>query len=290
MGAINTAFVQQFSSNIITMSQQRGSKLRNAVLVKTGIVGEDWYIDQLDATTARTKTTRNADVEYSSSDYQRRKLSPKCLYDAKLIDKEDKVRMLADPTNAEAQGLAFAIGRGLDDLLITAAFGSAWYGVAGASEETFSSNNVVAVAGAGLTLAKLLAAKEILDAYDVDDEEPRYMAISAKQIQDLLKITEFTSADYNTQRTLAVSGNQFSFCGFTFIKISTALLDTDSNSYRRVIAWAKNGLGLGIAAEMKNSIDVLPAKHYATQVYCAVDAGATRVDMDKVVEIKCNET
>lgn len=288
MGAITTAFVQQFSSNILTMSQQKGSKLRNAVMVKTGIVGEDWYIDQLDATAARTKTTRNSKVEYSTSDYERRKLSPLCLYDAKLIDKEDKVRMLADPTSSEALSLAYAIGRGIDSLIVAAAFGTAYYGVAGGSSETFSSDNQVAVASSGLTIDKLLAAKKILDNYDVDEEEPRFIAVTGNQIYDLLRTTEVKSADYNTVRAL-VQGTIDTFCGFKFIKLSTGVLATDTNSYRRVIAWAKNGLGLGISNEMQNKIDIMPEYHYATQVYCSVDCGSTRVDMDKVVEIKCSE-
>jgi len=288
MGDISTAFVKQFSNNIMLLSQQKGSKLRNAVLTKNGIVGEDWYIDQLDASTARTKSTRNSDVEYSNSDYQRRKLSPVTLYDAKLIDKEDKVKMLADPTSPEALSIAYAIGRGIDDQIITAAFGTAYTGKDGTGTESFSSDNVVAVGGAGLTVNKLLDAKKILDNYDVDPDEPRFIAITGTQLQDLLKTTEVKSADYNTVKAL-VQGQVDTFCGFKFILVSTSLLDTDTNGYRRVIVWAKNGLGAGFANEMNNRIDVLPAKHYATQVYASVDIGATRVDMDKVVEIKCSE-
>jgi len=286
--AIDTVFVKQFSSNIMLLSQQKGSKLRDKVLYKGGIVGEDWYIDQLGKRTAKKKTTRNADVEYTAGDWQRRKLSPVTIYDADLLDKEDKVKMLADPTSPTAQSIAMAIGRGMDDEIISAAFGTAYYGKTGTSSESFSSDNQVAVAASGLTITKLLAAKQILDNNDVDDMEPRYCAVTGTQIGDLLKTTEVASADYNTVKSLA-NGSVKAFCGFEFVVISTSLLDTDTNSYRRVIAWAKNGLGLGVAAEMQNRIDNIPTKHYATQVYASVDCGATRVDTDRVVEIKCQE-
>lgn len=287
--AIDTVFVKQFSDNIQLLSQQKGSKLRNAVMVKTGIVGEDWYIDQLDSTTARTKTTRNSDVEYSDSTWGRRVISPVTLYDAKLIDNEDKLKMLADPTSPEAQNIGYAIGRGVDDLIITAAFGTAYYGKAGGSSESFTSDNQVAVAASGLTIDKLIAAKKILDNYDVDPDEPRFIAVTGNQLADLLKTTEIKSSDYNTVKAL-VQGQIDTFVGFKFIIVSTSLLDTDDDSYRRVIAWAKNGLGLGVSRDMTNRIDEMPGKHYATQVYASINCGATRVDMEKVVEIKCSES
>lgn len=286
--AIDTVFVKQFSSNIMLLSQQKGSKLRDKVMFKGGIVGEDWYIDQLGKRTSKKKTTRNADVEYTAGDWQRRMLSPVTIYDADLIDKEDKLKMLADPTSPTAISIGMAIGRGIDAELISAAFGTAYYGKAGGSSETFPAANVVAVQASGLNVAKLLDAKKILDNNDVDEDEPRYIAVTGNQLADLLATTEVTSADFNSVRAL-VAGNIDTFLGFKFIKVSTSLLATDSNDYRRVIAWAKNGLGLGVAKEMNNRMDSIPGKHYATQVYASVDCGATRVDSDRVVEIKCSE-
>jgi len=288
MGAITTAFVKQFGMNIDILSQQKGSKLRNAVRLATGLVGEDAYIDQLDARTAQEKTTRNSDVNYAEGDYERRKISAITIYDATLIDKEDKLKMLIDPTSAEAQNIAYALGRKIDDKLCAAAFGTAYYGKAGDSSETFPAANVIAVGAAGLTLAKLLDAKEILDNYDVDEDEPRYIAVTGTQLKDLLNTTEVKSADYNTVRAL-VQGQVDTFCGFKFIRLSTGVLDTDSSSYRRVIAWAQNGLGLGIWRDMTARLDEIPGKHYAVQVYAAMDIGVTRLDSDKVVEIKCSE-
>lgn len=286
--AIDTVFVKQFSSNITILSQQRGSKLRDKVMYKGGIVGEDWYVDQLGKRTAKKKTTRGSDVEYTAGDWQRRKLSPVTIYDADLLDKEDKVKMLSDPTSPTAISIAMAIGRGIDAEIISAAFGTAYYGKTGSSSETFSSDNVVAEQGGGLTISKLIEAKVILDNNDVDEEENRFIAVTGTQTADLLKTTEVSSADYNTVRAL-VNGQVNTFCGFDFVKISTSLLATDTNSYRRVIAWARNGLALGVALEMTNRLDVMPGKHYGVQVYASTECAATRLDTDKVVEVKCSE-
>ena len=290
---IDNAYVKAFSSNIEMLSQQKGSKLRNAVRVKPGVVGEDVYIDQLKKSAAKTKTTRNADVEYVNSEYDRRKVSMLDIYWADLIDKEDKIKMLADPTSEYVVSATYALGRKIDDLLCTAAFATAYTGDLGGTSTSFayaqdgSTSMSIAASAAGLTLAKLLSAKELLDNNDCDEDEPRYIAVTGTQLKNLLNTTEVKSVDYNTVKAL-VKGELNTFCGFEFIRISTGILDVAS-SVRSVIAWAKNGLGLAIGADLTTSIDRLPTKHFSTQVYASMSVGVTRMDEDKVVRILCNE-
>lgn len=288
MGDISTAFVKQFATNIMFLSQQKGSRLRNSVLLKTGLVGEDAYIDQIGKSSSKKKTVRHADVEYSDKDYQRRRLSVVTIYDASLIDKEDKLKMLIDPTSPEALNIVYALGRGIDDEIITCAFGTAYTGKDGTTQKTFPDANVIAADNAGLTLDKLLDTKKFLDNKDVDEEEPRFIIVTGTQLRNLLNTTEVKSADYNTVRAL-VQGQIDTFVGFKFIRISQSLVDKDADGYRRLIAWAQNGLGLGIWKDMENKMDALPVKHYATQVYSSMNIAATRVDEDRVVEIKCKE-
>lgn len=291
--SIANILVKQFNANISLLSQQKGSKLRNAVLLKTGVVGEDTFLDQLKKSAAKVKTVRNADVEYVNSEFDRRKVSMIDIYWADLIDKEDKLKMLADPTSAYVQSATYALGRAIDDEVITRAFGTAYYGKTGSSTVTFglardgSTETSIAAGGAGLTLAKLLSAKEILDNLDVDEDEPRFIAVTGTQLKNLLNTTEVKSSDYNTVKAL-VQGQIDTFCGFKFIKISISLLDKVSSD-RYVIAWAQTGLGLAIGADISTQIDRLPVKHYSTQVYASMSVGATRMDEDRVVRILCQE-
>ena len=291
MYTIDAALVKQFNANVEILSQQKGSRLRNAVRLKTGVVGEDTYIDQIGKTSAVKRTTRHADTPLVNTEWQRRKISMVDYDWADLIDTADKLKMLADPTSEYTLNASYALGRAMDDEIITQAFGTAYIGKAGADSETFdTTNNVVAVGASGMSLAKLLAAKEILDSNDVDPDEERYVAVSAKQIQDMLKIDEFISADYNTVKALVAGARTpFAFMGFTFIPVSADLLDTDTNSYRRVICWAKNGLGLAIAKDVMTRVTERDDKNYSTQVYASLGVGSARIDMDKVVEIKCSE-
>lgn len=292
MYTIDAALVKQFNANIEILSQQKGSRLRSAVRLKTGIVGETDYIDQIGKTTAVKRTTRHGDTPIVDTEYQRRKIDLVDYDWGDYIDKADQRKMLADPTSQYVMNASFALGRALDDEVITKAFALAYVGKEGGATISFpTATNLVGVGAAGLTLAKLLAAKEILDDNDVDPEEPRYVALGSKQIQDMLKIDAFISADYNTVKALVAGARlPFSFMGFTFVPISNLLLDTDDDDYRRVICWAKNGLGLGIASEIVTDISIDIKKNMATLVQAHIGCGATRVDEDKVVEIKCLET
>jgi len=291
MYTIDAALVKQFNTNVEILSQQKGSRLRNAVRLKTDVVGEDTYIDQIGKTSAVKRTTRHGDTPIVDTEWQRRKIAMVDYDWADLIDKADKLKMLADPTSEYTQNASFALGRAMDDEIITKAFATAYVGKEGAAMVTFPAANVVAVGASGLTLNKMLTAKEILDNNDVDPDEPRYWALGSKQIQDLLKIDEFVSADFNTVRALVAGARlPFAFMGFIFIPVSNTLLDVDSNSYRRNIVWAKNGLGLAIAQDIKTAITERADKNYAIQVYATIGVGASRIDEDKCVEVKCSES
>ena len=56
-----------------------------------------------------------------------------------------------------------------------------------------------------------------------------------------------------------------------------------------VIAWAEDGLLLSIGKDITAKIDERADKGYATQVYYCMSIGATRMEEEKVVEIKCRE-
>lgn len=282
---ITTAFVNQFSSNIQMLSQQMGSLLRNAVDVET-VNGEKAFFDQVGSAAAVLRTTRHADTPLVDTPHSRRMVTMSDYEYADLIDDQDKVRLLADPTSTYARAAAAAMGRAMDDVIISAALGSALTGKDGTTSTPFDSNNQIAVGAAGLTLAKLIEAKEILDSNDVDPSIPRYIAVSPKQITNLLDDPEVTSADYNTVRAL-VKGELDTYVGFKFI--TTNRLGLDGSGDRRCFAWAMDGIKLAVGKEPTARIDERADKSYATQVYYCMSVGATRMEEAKVVEILCDE-
>lgn len=282
---ITTAFVNQFSSNVTMLSQQMGSLLRSAVDVET-INGEKAFFDQVGQAAAVQRTTRNGDTPLMETPHARRQVTLKDFEYADLIDDQDKIRMLIDPTSTYARAAAAAIGRAMDDEIISALIGSANTGATGSTSVALPAAQKIAHGSAGLTIAKLVEAKQKLDEKSVDPSIRRYIAVSPKQISDLLNNTTVTSADFNTVRALS-TGSINEFVGFTFIV--TNRLTTDSNSDRQVIAWAQDGCKLAMGKEPTSRIEERADKSYATQVYYCSSFSATRMEEEKVVEIACSE-
>lgn len=289
MGDVSTAFVKQFGSNIMMLAQQKGSKLRNSVRVKSGIVGEEDYLDQLGKTSAVKRTTRHMDTPIIDPDHRRRKLFLFDWISNTLLDKEDELKMLIDPQSSYAQNAVWALGRSIDSEILTAALATAYTGKEGTTPVSFDSNMVIADANTGLTITKLITAKTLLDNRDIDEDEARFIAVTATQLGNLLGTTEVTSSDYNTVKAL-VKGEIDTFLGFKFIRVSQSMLAVDANDIRNCIAWAQNGLGLGIAADIKTRITERADKNYSTQVFASLGIGATRLDEDRVVQVDCDET
>jgi len=285
MGIITTAFVNQFSANVQMLSQQMGTKLRSAVDVET-VTGEKAFFEQVGSAAAVVRTSRNADTPLVETPHERRMVTMADYEYSSLIDDQDKIRMLIDPTSSYGKAAAAAMGRSMDDVIISAALGTAKTGKDGSTSTALPLTQKIAHGSSGLTLAKLLQAKKILDKNDVDPSIPRYIVCGADQIEDLLNNTTITSTDFNTVKAL-VQGEINQFVGFTFI--TSTRLTTDSNSDRQVIAFASDGIKLAVGKEPVARIDERPDKSYATQVYYAQTIGATRMEEKKVVEIACTE-
>jgi hypothetical protein len=284
---VTTAFVQQYSTNVQLLLQQRGSRLRDCVTVGSYTGKAAKAVEQIGEVTAQARTSRHADTPLISTPHDARWVHPTDYEWADMIDDQDKLRMLIDPTSPYAMNGAYALGRAMDSLIITAALGTALTGENGSTSTAFDTpNQQIAVGGTGLTIAKLRAAKKILMTNEVDVEnDPLYIAVTATQLDELLGTTEVTSADFNTVKAL-VQGTVDSFMGFKFIH--TELLGVDGSGDRRCIAWAKSGLHLGMWNDINTKISERADKSYATQVYVKGTFGATRVEEGKVVEIICN--
>jgi hypothetical protein len=285
---VSTAFVQDYKSTVQHLLQQKGSKLRGAVTMDTYTGKAGKAVEQVGAVAAQKRTTRHGDTPLISTPHDARWVFPTDYEWADLIDDQDKLRMIIDPTSPYAVNGAYAIGRAFDESILEAALGTSLTGEDGTTSTAFdTTNQTIASSSAGLTIAKLREAKKILMSNEVDiDNDPLFIAFTAEQHDDLLSETQAISLDYNTKPVL-VDGRITSFMGFNFIH--TELVNADSTPEREVVAWAKSGMHLGIWNDITTRITERDDKSYANQVYVKSTHGATRLEEGKVVEILCTE-
>ncbi len=282
---ITTAFVQQYSNNVQMLSQQKGSLLRGTVDSES-IVGKNAFFDQVGTATAVKRVSRHSDTPQIDTPHSRRRVSMVDYEYADLIDNQDKIRTLIDPTSSYALAAAYAIGRAMDDEIIAAASGTAFTGETGSVSTALPASQKITESGTdGLTLAKLRQAKEKFDSASVDPSITRFMVVGPKQISDLLNNTTVTSSDFNTVKSL-VNGEINQFLGFTFI--TSNRLSIASNK-RLCLAYAGDGIKLALGQDLMTRIDERADKGYSQQVYVCASMGATRMEEDKVVTIQAHE-
>lgn len=282
---ITTAFVQQYGQSVEFLAQQKGSRLRRAVSYDT-VEGKTRFFDQIGSVAAKRVTNRHGDSPLNPTPHARRRLTTFSYETGDLIDDMDKIRTLIDPTNAYTQAHGWALGRGMDDEIIASFFATAYTGEDGSSTVAFPANNVIAAGAAGLTIAKLRTAKEILDASEATDpDESRFIAVSAKQVTNLLATTEVTSSDYNTVKAL-VEGKVDSFMGFEFIRTERL---PKTNTERLCPVWVPSGIMLGVGKEPTFRMAERSDKRFSMYVYACMDIGATRMQEEKVLQIECTE-
>lgn len=282
--------VQQFGTNFRILGQQKKSRLEGWCQPEGNIVGTSKSVERLGAADAYDLNSRHADTRYVDVPHSRRWLDLQDKAWAELVDEMDKIKMLADPTSPYAGLAVAALNRAKDDAIIAAARGSAR---SNSSSIALPAGQKVAVSGTGLTLAKLLATKEILDAAEVDAEldadgqgmASRVMVVTTKQLTNLLGTTEIKSVDYNNVKALA-QGQVDTFLGFKFVR--TERLPKVASD-RFCLAWSRGCVAFGWGKDIVSNIDPLPGKNYSVQVYARMSVGAVRVEDAGVVEIACQE-
>lgn len=293
-------YTTQFSTNWIHRLGQQKSRL-DAFVESEDFDGERKRFDRLGIVAMQERTERKAPTRITDvSDDSR--WAVRASYDvANLLDKDDAKNLgqLVLPSSSYVMEHARAYNKKADDVAIATALGSVLTGELGTTATAFpTSTNYINTAGAlgtyssgtstGLTLAKLILAKRVLDEADVDDEAPRVLVCTAKQIEDLLNVTEVKSADYNTVKALA-AGQIDTFMGFKFVRIQRLGTESENSiTSRKCVAFVKGSIKL-IKGEKKTDISIRKDLSMAIQIYSECYFGGTRVHDEAVVKIGCKE-
>lgn len=287
--------VQQYGNNFRMLYQQKHARLRQWCQLEAGIVGQSKSVERLGRAEAYDITSRHADTKFVEVPHSRRWIDLQDKGWAELIDKLDKVRLLADPINGYSALAMAALNRQIDDMILTAARGNAR---TNAGLSVLPGTQKIAVGASNLTLAKLLTTKEILDANEVDDDasmamdgqsanqqSSRVIAVNAKMLTNLYGTTEIKSVDFNSVKALA-QGQIDTFLGFKFVRTERLAKDaTATTGY--AVAWARSCVALGVGQDISASVDKRPDKNNAWQVFVDMSMGAVRLEDEGVVEIAC---
>ena len=282
----NVIYAQQYSENIMQLAQQGASKLWEAVYQKTNVRGKHFFQDQIGEWSLKVKAGRNPQTPSSDPNLARRMAIMLDFHDNVLLDRSDELKVISDPRSSYTIAAGKAIGRKMDDQIITALGGDAKTGEAGATTTSLPSGQKIANGSTGLTFDKVKQAQRILNDNDVEQED-RFFVTSPNGIEDLMAEEKATSSDYSTLR--AIQNGQFagnSWMGFQWI-MSTRL--TVASSIRECFAFQKYGICAGLPTLPFVRTDERADVSYAWQVYYELNIGTTRLEEDRVVQVDIDE-
>ncbi len=289
-----TSFIQEYGNTVQMMAQQTQSKLREAVRVEN-VSGERHYFELYGENGDMNQVSnRFEDINPSDTLFERRAVDMLDYDFSQFVDSFDKLKMLIDPTSSIVQAQAAQMNRKVDDIIIASLYADMKTGKTGSGTssltETVAINSWAYGTGSGnanLTISKLIEAAAILDENDVAMED-RYLVMDPINHSKLLATAEATSSDFITSRSLE-TGKVDGLVGFKFIK--STRLPVDGSGYRRCFAWHKSGMALAIAKEPTFDISQRKDKRgMPWQAYLSLSMAGTRLENDKVVEIKCLAT
>ena len=282
--SITVPFVNAYQNTMRLLLQQGDSRLTGTTIPPVKLDGEYLYWERLGATEAIEIPGRHSDTPNIEPDHSRRRQAATAYVWSTLLDRADAGRMLVDPKGPYQVSAVNAMNRRKDRMILAALGGNAYGGHAGGTTIALPASQHIASGGVGMTVGKLLSAKQLLDEAEAPQED-RYFVHTSEDLIDLLGTVEVTSADYNTVRALA-QGQVDTFLGFKFIQ--TELLYQENGSTAAAwysYAYCKGAIGFGAIEEVTVRLSERTDKNYAWQPYVSMDMGATRVEDEMVVEI-----
>ena len=180
---ITTAFVRQYETEVHHLFQRMGGLLRTAVRAKSNVVGESTTFQKIGTGAASTKA-RHGVITPMNVEHTNVTCTIADFYAGDWVDRLDEAKVNIDERMALAQAGAWALGRKVDDQILTAMDG------------TSQSTVTLSLTSKGAAETSFLEWVRKLDLNDVPNDGYRYAVVTPFAWSLLMKINSFAVSDY----------------------------------------------------------------------------------------------
>lgn len=267
--------VTEFDS-MVKHAYQNASLLRNAVTVRNNVVGDTYKFRAMGKGTAAARGTTSTDVSPMNVAHSLVTATLANYVAPEYTDIFDAAEVNFDEKQELAQTIAGALGRRLDDIVISAM-------------DDATPGATVGTGGTALAADDLIDAKVELVKAGVGSND-LYVAISGAGLAGLLADDKVSNADYQNVKAL-VNGEVNTFAGFNVVVIEDRTVGglTTNSDVTAGYAFAKDAIGLAIGVDNKTTIDYVPEK---VSFLCngMLKAGAAVRDTAGLIQINYDAT
>jgi hypothetical protein len=278
--SIDQAFIKQYERDVHQAFQRQGSQMLNTVRTKMDVVGASTTFQKVGKGTATTKSRHgivtpmnqaHTPVECTISDF----------YAGDYVDKLDEAKTNIDERMVIANGGAYALGRKVDEQIITVADGT-------------STTGSITVTSSAAIRNGLLTMVQKLWSNDVPNDGQVYCFITPLLWAMAMTVKEFASTDYVTDRPFMMGPMVKRWNGALW-SMHTGLPGVGTNEaknfgwHKTAIGYAANGFGGNVAATGGKSgvgADIWwNGERVAHFVNHSMAGGAALIDATGVVEM-----
>jgi hypothetical protein len=287
--SIDNSFIKDYESDVHAVFQRQGGFLRQTVRTKDGVVGLSTTFQKVGKGTASTKA-RHGVVTPMNQSHTPIECTLYDFYAGDWVDKLDEAKTNIDERMAIADGGAWALGRKVDDQIITEL------------DATTSSTVSWVLTSAATVRNSMIEMLEALDNADVPDDGGRYVLLTPRAWSQAETVEAFSSMDYVKPGDMTFAqGNRtmgrWKFWRGAFWGHHTGL-PGKGTATAKVFAWHKNAIGYGtgkhagnVAANAPVSADITwhgdRAAHFVNHM---MSGGACLIDDTGVIEGNLDDT
>lgn len=296
MTEVGSHFVKTFESNSIYLSQQKLSKFRSRVTMKTPGPTEKHSFRTVapreGAVNDRASVGLNAGKRpatvFEDTIYGERVVTSTPRDTADSFSKPDLNRMLENTQSVLYTQMVPQMNRKFDAVVLDAMYGEARDTKDGTY--AFGATGTTPTIGTGaeiLTLDNVLSGLEAFGLDDVDDDEEKFIMVSPKAVSALLKEPKYTSVDYANAKALQGGKLVESWCGFTWMKANFLTGAEAGRKYYPM--WTRDAVGVLLLQDIQFQSGPSPMNKFDTIVMLDMDFGAVRIQDEKVKRLHCSE-
>lgn len=290
--SITTSFITDYVADVHEVFQRRGGKLKACVRLRDNVVGSTTVFQKIGSGTATTKA-RHGLVTPMNQDHTAPSCTLSDFYAGDWVDKLDEAKTNIDERRALASGGAMALGRKVDDQILTVLDG------------TTQSTVTYDVSGIANIRASLLTWAEALYSNDVPDDGMNYGVLTPRGWAQAMLVEEFASSDYvgamGQEYTKGFPGQRFKdYLGIKWC-MHTGCAGVGTAT-AKMFVWNKNAVGYATGANVSGSFGMQMgdspvgaditwhgdrAAHFVNHM---MSGGSVLIDDTGVIEANINDT
>lgn len=242
--SIDTAFITSYEAKVHEVFQRKGSYLKEAVRMKTDVVGSTAVFQKIGKGTATTKARHGTITPMNQTH-----TAPSCtladFYAGDWVDKLDEAKTNINERDAIASGGAMALGRKVDDQITTVL------------DTTTQTVITLTVTSKAAILATAIEFAEAAWDNDVPNDGEVYCVVTPRYWSQLMLLEQFNRAEFVRADGMAFStgpaigmGRWKDWMGIKW-KMQTGLPGAGTATAKCFI-WHKSAIGYAVAAAAGN--------------------------------------